>query len=165
MNVPTTGAHIRDLGRVLPWMAAPPPDQSEDYVAILTSEALAGMSAGERTAVIEDLVRSCERRRAGVVAALDKMTAELEQARSMAVDDVMDAFADPDGEATDACEKAEAYFRAEREKLQGLRDNLLSSGGLLVYDPRIFVAIDDLYNRFRVGRVLHAGGALADPHG
>lgn len=148
MNVQTTGAQIRDLGRVLPWMASPPPDQSQDFAAILTPDALTGMSAGTRTAVIRELVRSCEHRQAGLAAALDKMTAELKQAQSMDVDDLIEAFADPDGEATDSCEQAEAYFRAEREGLQALRDNLLSSGGLLVYDPKVFVAIDDLYTTF-----------------
>ena len=148
MNVQTTGAQIRDLGRVLPWMASPPRDQPEDFDAILTPEALASMSAGKRTAVIEELVRSCEHRQAGLVAALDKMTAELKQVRSMDVEDIIGAFADPDGEATDSCEKAEAYFRAEREDLQALRDNLLSSGGLLVFDPKVFVAIDALYTVF-----------------
>lgn len=148
MNVQTTGAQIRDLGRGLPWMAAPPRDQSEDFAAILTPEALASMPASKKAVVIEALVRSCEHRQAGLVAALDKMMAELKQVRGMDVEEVIDAFADPDGEATDSCEKAEAYFRAERENLQALWDSLLSSGGLLVYDPRVFVAIDALYTVF-----------------
>lgn len=148
MNVQTTGAQIRDLGRVLPWMASPPSEQPEDFAAVLTPEALSAMSAAKRTAVIEALVTSCEHRQVGVAAALDKMTAELKQIRGMDVDEVIDGFADPDGEATDSCENAEAYFHAERENLQVLRDNLLSSGGLLVYDPRVFVAIDDLRTVF-----------------
>lgn len=148
MNVQTTGAQIRDLGRVLPWMASPPRDQSEDFAAILTPDALVSMAASKRTAVIEELVRSCEHRQAGLAAMLERMTAELKQLRGMDVESAIDALADPDGEATDSCESTEAYFRAEQRDLAALRKHLLSSGGLDTYDPKVFVAIDDLHTVF-----------------
>ena len=106
------------------------------------------MSGEQRKDLIKALVWSCEQRLAGVAAALQKMTTELKLARNLKAEDLLVAFADPDGEVTDSCEKAEAHFRSERERLQALRDNLLASGGLALYDPRVFVAIDALYAAF-----------------
>lgn len=143
-----TGARIRDLGRVLPWMASPPPGQPERLTDVLTREALAHMTATRRNAAVEALINACEHRRAGLAATIEKMAAEFRRIRDMDVENLMNALADPHGEATDSCESAEAYFREQREDLWALRNTLLSSGGLEVYGPRVFLAIDALHTTF-----------------
>lgn len=76
------------------------------------------------------------------------MAAELDHIRGMDIENLMNALADPHGEATDSCEKAEAYFREEQEDLYALRNTLLTSGGLEVYGPMVFVAVDALHTAF-----------------
>lgn len=145
-----SSAQIRDLGRVLPWAASPSKERtgSGQFADIISPDALGRMSQSQRRAIGAAIVRMCEDRENLLTAMLSKMCEELKEASTRAPNTLIDDLADPSGDATDSCEAAEAYFRAEREELAGVRHALSVSAGAA--SPELYAAMDRLDDAFRL---------------
>ena len=141
-----SSAQIRDFGRLLPWAASASmqrtgPDRFSDVV---TSEALRRMSQSQRSEIVVAIVRMCKDREDLLAAMVRKMTRELKQHLTRHEDTLVEDLADPDGEATESCEATEAYFRAARDDLAGIRRAILASAEPSTDGPEVFAALDRL---------------------
>ena len=117
---------IRDVGRVLPWLASEPRSESNTTDTLL-QKLPDGPAEGLRrrydsTYPVIDQVRR------KLAAALEELTP--------------DDIADPEGEAAEALESAEAHFHTRRDDLSRLR-NALTDGGATPHHDAL-EALEDL---------------------
>lgn len=146
-----SSAQIRDFGRLLPWVASPSPhDERGRFADIVTPDTLRRMPPSRRSAVGAALARMCNERAGLLAAMLGKMTAELGEYSTRDPRSLVDDLADPQAEVTESCEATEAYFRAERNDLAGVRRALSSSPDPKIDDPEVFAALDRLDDAFRL---------------
>ena len=109
------------------------------------------MPSSQRAAIGAQLVEMCHERENTLTAMLRKMTAELRDFSSRDASTLVDDLADPHCEATDSCETAEAYFRAERDDLAGTRRAFSASAEPdATGDAELFAALDRLDTAFRL---------------
>ena len=134
---PTSNA-IRNVGRVLPWLAEFPksPDRSR-----FTPDCLLRSPDRETRRAVTELERDLGERyrsiNAAVITMLDKLRAEVEAAPPGTV---MDA----DGVGVQAFEETEEYFRSECDELGAIRGALEHSGGSGEHGKEIFHELDRL---------------------
>ena len=169
-----SSAQIRDFGRLLPWAASPSMERTgpDRFSDIVTAEALRRMPQSRRRAVGAAIVRMCKDRENLLTAMVHKMARELRQHSTSDADTLVDDLADPDGEATESCEAAEAHFRAARDDLAGIRRALSASAEPGTDGVEIFAALNRLDDAFRLAvacmqearwLVLMANGARGAP--
>ena len=147
-----SSVQIRDFGRLLPWVASPSrrADERPRFTDVLTPEALRRMPSSRRAAVSAVLVEMCHERENLLTAMLRKMTAELREFSNRDASTLVDDLADPHCEATDSCETAEAYFRAQRDDLAGTRRAFSASADPDTAGAELFAALDRLDSAFRL---------------
>ena len=120
---------IRDVGRVLPWLASEP----------RTEPIPTGMSAEERTRLLAVCAQGLRDRYDSLYPVVDragrKLMAELEELNPA-------ELADPEGEGAAALERAESHFSSERADLARLRDTLIEADASPAHD--VFDALDRL---------------------
>jgi hypothetical protein len=122
------------------------PDRFAD---VLTVDALRQMTQSRRDAVGTAIVRMCKDRENVLAAMVRKMSNELKRHSTRDTGALVEDLADPDGEATESCEAAEAHFRAARDDLAGIRRALLASAEPGTDGPGVFAALDRLDDAFR----------------
>lgn len=136
--VSPTGDAIRNVGRVLPWLAEFPerPDPTR-----FTPDCLLRSSDRETRRAVTELERNLGERHesidAAVITMMDKLRAEVEAAPPGTV-------MDPDGAGVQAFEETEGYFRNESDELRAIRGALDHSGGPDRHGKRIFRELDRL---------------------
>ena len=137
-SVSSTGDAIRNVGRVLPWLAEIP--ESPDR-ARFTPERLLHSSDRETRRAVTRLERNLGERHdsinATVIAMMDKLRAEVE---AIPPGTVMD----PGGVGVQAFEETEEYFRSEIEELRAIRGALEHSGEPEKHGKGIFRELDRL---------------------
>ena len=141
-QVPLNSDAIRNVGRVLPWLARSPgrPDRERFGTANL-----AGTPDGESRTAVAALERNLRERHDSVHAAISAMTEKLRvEVESAAADTVID----PDGTGVQALEEAEEYFRAECGELRDIRKALDGSGAQSAYGPGVFDELERLDRLF-----------------
>ena len=120
---------IRDVGRALPWLVAEP--QSEPIPA--------GVSLSERTDLLDAHAEGLRLRHDTLHPVIDRAGHKL----AAAFQELDPAeITDPEGEGTEALEKAEAYFHAQRGDLSRFREALIEGGAPPDHD--VFEALDRL---------------------
>ena len=140
--VSPTGDAIRNVGRVLPWLAEIPTGRERNRI---TSGDLLRPSNRETRNAVADLKRNLGERYKSVnsviVTMIDKLRAEVEAAPAGTV-------LDPDGTGVEALEEAEEYFRAECNELREIRSTLDGSGGQSLHGEAVFGELDRLEGLF-----------------
>lgn len=120
---------IRDVGRALPWLAAEP--QPEPLPADLPFE--------KRAELFKTHAEGLRHQYTVLYAVLDRAGKKL----ATALDEAdPNKILDPEGEGSEALEKAEAYFDTQRDDLMRLRDALVGAGAPSDHD--VFEALDRL---------------------
>ena len=120
---------IRDVGRALPWLVAEP--QTEPIPA--------GVSLRERKDLLDAHAEGLRLRHDTLYPVIDraghKLAAAFKELDSAEI-------TDPEGEGTEALEKAEFYFHAQRGDLSNFRETLVDAGAPPDHD--VFEALDRL---------------------
>ena len=120
---------IRDVSRALPWLVAEP--QSEPIPT--------GVSLSERTDLLDAHAEGLRIRHDTLYPVIDRAGHKL----AAAFKELDPAeITDPEGEGTEALEKAEAYFHAQRGDLSRFREALIEGGAPADHD--VFEALDHL---------------------
>ena len=120
---------IRDVSRALPWLVAEP--QSEPIPT--------GVSLSERTDLLDAHAEGLRIRHNTLYPVIDRAGHKL----AAAFKELDPAeITDPEGEGTEALEKAEAYFHAQRGDLSRFREALIEGGAPPDHD--VFEALDHL---------------------
>ena len=133
-----SGEVIRDVGRVLPWLASVPGQPSHSF---FTRDSLARTPAKRSREIVEVFAEGLRHRYDTVYAALDRAADKL-AAEIRAMDP--EKITDPEGEAVESLEAAESYFRAQREELRDVRSALIGTGGSTTYGKSVFTELDRL---------------------
>ena len=124
---------IRDVGRALPWLASEP--QPEPVPPNLPVE--------KRVELFRICAEGLRYRHAVLYAVIDragkKLAATLEVAEPSEI-------LDPEGEGCEALEKAEVYFKSQRDELGQLRESLIGARAPSGHD--VFEALDRLDGLF-----------------
>lgn len=120
---------IRDDGRALPWLASEPPAEP----------APTDLPIEKRTGLFKILAEGLRYRHAVLYAVIDRAGKKL--AATLDALEPGDNL-DPGGEGCDALEKAEAYFKTQRDELGQQREGLMGAGALPGHD--VFEALDRL---------------------
>jgi len=137
MQPSLNGDTIRDVAKVLPWLASMPEQPDADW---LVSGDLAQRSSGEIQDAVSALERSLLAHRKAVSSALSviaKLKAEIESAAP-------GALLDPGGAGVEELESAEHYFRNAHDWLRSIREALDGRGGPERYGDGVFDALNRL---------------------
>ena len=141
-TAPPNGEAIRNVGRVLPWLARMPGQPDRNW---FTPDNLVRTSDPETREALVALERNLGERHDSLCAAFtamtDKLRAELEST-------VPGTVMDPDGTGVQALEEAEEYFRTERSELRDIRKALDGSGVRSAYGPKVMDELDRLDRLF-----------------
>ena len=128
-----TGETIRDVGRALPWLTDEP---RLEHIPI-------GVSLEKRTELLDARATELRLRYDNLHPLIDRAGHKL----AVASKELNPAeIVDPEGEGTEALEKAEVYFHAQRGDLACLRNAMIGAGAPPDHD--VFEALDrldDLY--------------------
>ena len=132
-------------------MASPSSDQQHlGLPRRLTADALLDLPPARRKATVAALLHLWRDRESVLTAVLGKMARELRHMSTKESSALVDDIADPDGEATAACEGAETYFRTQEQELANIRRSLMASGGPDSHGGEVFAALDDLQKAFHL---------------
>ncbi len=120
---------IRDVGRALPWLASEP--QPDPVPADLPAE--------KRAELFRIHAEALRYRHAVLYAVIDRAGKKLAATLGAAEPG---EILDPEGEGCEALEKADAYFKTQRDELGQLREGLIGAGAPSGHD--VFEALDRL---------------------
>ena len=139
---PLNGDAIRNVGRVLPWLARLPGQPDMAQLSADDFAAASDRETREAVAILESSFRKRHESVNAVISAMtDKLRIEVESADPGTV-------LDPDGSGAQALEEAEKYFRAERDKLRDIRKALDGSGVRSACGASVFDELDRLASLF-----------------
>ena len=139
---PLNSDAIRNVGRVLPWLARLPGQPERQR---FRAGNLEWTSDDETRAAVAALERNLRERYDSVQGTISTMTDKL---RTEVESAVPGTVLDPDGTGIQALEEAEEYFRSESRELRDIRDALDGSGARSAYGPSVFDELDRLDRLF-----------------
>lgn len=124
---------IRDVGRVLPWLASEPRPEPLPT----------GLPTEKRAELLEVHAEALRNLHAELYPVFDRTCQKLSAELSATVDGLgPNEILDPEGQGRQALEDAEAHFIAQGEELQCLRDALIDAGAPSDHD--VFKALERL---------------------